>query len=245
MTNNKKATEVNLADAGHIECPYKMYSKLHQSGGVGVDPNIGTIVAGYDTLAALCSLPEAEQKLIFLSGTPMKAEKSSLFGQLHLLRPSLLRARAPGDSSYDRAAAAVSYEALGERYCSRKDDDNGVWSGEKPLRSAELSGYLQNHVMVRRLKADVMAAKKQTDVWEPVAGREGDHEALHHANYIMSRLGGNFAANNAVDALDVATYSADFAEVRHVLQDLGVEGWAASLDVWTRLHEEAAAAATR
>ena len=53
VTNNKKATEVNLADAGHIECPYKMYSKLHQSGGVGVDPNIGTIVAGYDTLAAL------------------------------------------------------------------------------------------------------------------------------------------------------------------------------------------------
>ena len=94
----------------------------------------------------------------------------------------------------------------------------------------------------QRSKADVMAAKKQTDVWEPVAGREGDHEALHHANYIMSRLGGNFAANNAVDALDVATYSADFAEVRHVLQDLGVEGWAASLDVWTRLHEEAAAA---
>jgi len=30
-----------------------MYTSLHESGGVGVDPNIGTIVAGYDTLAAL------------------------------------------------------------------------------------------------------------------------------------------------------------------------------------------------
>ena len=53
VTDNKKAAEVNLADTGHIECPYKMYAELHQSGGVGVDPNIGTIVADYDTLAAL------------------------------------------------------------------------------------------------------------------------------------------------------------------------------------------------
>ena len=30
-----------------------MYASLHEAGGVGVDPNIGTIVAGYDTLAAL------------------------------------------------------------------------------------------------------------------------------------------------------------------------------------------------
>ena len=53
MTDNKNTTEVNLADEGHIECPYKMYAELHQAGGVGVDPSIGTIVAGYDTLAAL------------------------------------------------------------------------------------------------------------------------------------------------------------------------------------------------
>ncbi len=45
--------EINLTEASHIECPYKMYASLHQSGGIGVDPNIGTIVAGYDTLAAL------------------------------------------------------------------------------------------------------------------------------------------------------------------------------------------------
>ncbi|MEL0007970.1 MAG: hypothetical protein VW686_11575, partial [Luminiphilus sp.] len=45
--------EINLTETSHIECPYKMYASLHQSGGIGVDPNIGTIVAGYDTLAAL------------------------------------------------------------------------------------------------------------------------------------------------------------------------------------------------
>ena len=45
--------EMNLADSEHIECPYKAYASLHEAGGVGRDPNIGTIVAGYDTLAAL------------------------------------------------------------------------------------------------------------------------------------------------------------------------------------------------
>jgi cytochrome P450 len=50
---DSKNNEVDLTASEHIECPYKMYASLHQSGGVGVDPNIGTIVAGYDTLAAL------------------------------------------------------------------------------------------------------------------------------------------------------------------------------------------------
>ena len=50
---DSKNNEVDLTASQHIECPYKMYASLHQSGGVGVDPNIGTIVAGYDTLAAL------------------------------------------------------------------------------------------------------------------------------------------------------------------------------------------------
>ena len=45
--------QMNLADSEHIECPYKAYASLHEAGGVGRDPNIGTIVAGYDTLAAL------------------------------------------------------------------------------------------------------------------------------------------------------------------------------------------------
>ena len=44
---------MNLADSEHIECPYKAYASLHEAGGVGRDPSIGTIVAGYDTLAAL------------------------------------------------------------------------------------------------------------------------------------------------------------------------------------------------
>ena len=38
--------EMNLADSEHIECPYKAYATLHEAGGVGRDPNIGTIVAG-------------------------------------------------------------------------------------------------------------------------------------------------------------------------------------------------------
>ena len=46
------APEIDLSETSHIECPYKMYASLHEAGGVGVDPNIGTIVAGYDTLAA-------------------------------------------------------------------------------------------------------------------------------------------------------------------------------------------------
>jgi len=50
---DSKNNEVDLTASEHIECPYKMYASLHQAGGVGVDPNIGTIVAGYDTLAAL------------------------------------------------------------------------------------------------------------------------------------------------------------------------------------------------
>ena len=53
MAEENNATRVDLADPEHIECPYKMYASLHEAGGVGVDPNIGTIVAGYDTLAAL------------------------------------------------------------------------------------------------------------------------------------------------------------------------------------------------
>ena len=53
MAEENNANELDMADPGHIECPYKMYASLHESGGVGVDPNIGTIVAGYDTLAAL------------------------------------------------------------------------------------------------------------------------------------------------------------------------------------------------
>ena len=50
---DSKNNEVDLTASEHIECPYKMYASLHQAGGIGVDPNIGTIVAGYDTLAAL------------------------------------------------------------------------------------------------------------------------------------------------------------------------------------------------
>ncbi|MDA0651042.1 MAG: hypothetical protein O2876_08590, partial [Proteobacteria bacterium] len=49
----EKILEIDLAHPEHIECPYKMYASMHAQGGVGRDPAIGTIVAGYDTLAAL------------------------------------------------------------------------------------------------------------------------------------------------------------------------------------------------
>lgn len=45
--------EVDLAASDHIECPYKAYQRLHESGGIGLDPNVGVIVADYDTLAAV------------------------------------------------------------------------------------------------------------------------------------------------------------------------------------------------
>ncbi len=48
-----KTYEVDLADSEHIDCPYKTYSALHDAGGVGRDPNVGAIVADYETLAAL------------------------------------------------------------------------------------------------------------------------------------------------------------------------------------------------
>ena len=43
----------DLGNIEHIECPYKMYQSLHNADGVARDPKLGTIVAGYETLAAL------------------------------------------------------------------------------------------------------------------------------------------------------------------------------------------------
>ena len=45
--------DINLSDPEHIECPYRAYQALHQTGGLGRDPNIGVVVAGYETLATL------------------------------------------------------------------------------------------------------------------------------------------------------------------------------------------------
>ena len=90
----------------------------------------------YSTLAAICSLPEADQKLLFLSGTPMKKQISTFFGQLHLLRPSCF----------------PTFESFALRYC-----DGEQAQFENRDRRDELRGYLQSLVMVRRLKSEVMA----------------------------------------------------------------------------------------
>ena len=60
--------EVNLSEKAHIECPYKMYERLHQQGGIGVDPNIGTVVAGYDVLAAVAKNTEVYSSSITEDG---------------------------------------------------------------------------------------------------------------------------------------------------------------------------------
>ena len=50
---DQKPQDINLSDPEHIECPYRAYQALHQTGGLGRDPNIGVVVAGYETLATL------------------------------------------------------------------------------------------------------------------------------------------------------------------------------------------------
>lgn len=44
---------VDLSAAGHIECPYTLYQRLHAGRGAAVDPAVGVVVAGYDDLVAL------------------------------------------------------------------------------------------------------------------------------------------------------------------------------------------------
>ena len=94
----------------------------------------------FESLSALCSLPEAEQKVILLSGTPMRQQAASLYGQLHLLRPSIFG----------------TYDAFGERYCKEQDPVRKVWWGDHSQRRDEMNGFLSAHLMVRRLKSDVM-----------------------------------------------------------------------------------------
>lgn len=43
----------DLSTTDHIECPYKLYKRLHEGRGVAVDPAIGVAVAGYDDLMDL------------------------------------------------------------------------------------------------------------------------------------------------------------------------------------------------
>ena len=65
---DKTSTDINLSDPQHIECPYHAYQALHQTGGVGRDPNIGVVVAGHDTLAALAKNTEVYSSSITEDG---------------------------------------------------------------------------------------------------------------------------------------------------------------------------------
>ncbi|MDA9942193.1 cytochrome P450 [Luminiphilus sp.] len=65
---DKTPQDINLSDPQHIECPYHAYQALHQTGGVGRDPDIGVVVAGYDTLAALARNTEVYSSSITEDG---------------------------------------------------------------------------------------------------------------------------------------------------------------------------------
>lgn len=65
---DKTSKDINLSDPQHIECPYRAYQALHQTGGVGRDPDIGVLVAGYDTLASLAKNTEVYSSSITEDG---------------------------------------------------------------------------------------------------------------------------------------------------------------------------------
>lgn len=44
---------IDLSDPEHIQCPYHLYRRLHDAGAVGLDPDIGVAVVGYQALVAL------------------------------------------------------------------------------------------------------------------------------------------------------------------------------------------------
>ena len=143
----------------------------------------------YDTLSALCSLGEAEQKLIFLSGTPMKRSVASLYGQLHLLRP----------------AAFAEYDAFGTRYCKYKDETRGCWDGELAERRSELHGYLLNRVMVRRLKTEVMGDALKPILREVVHTSAGGSKERAHLRQLHARYEGALQAERpSVQAIRMA-----------------------------------------
>lgn len=52
MSKSKSLT-IDLTSADHIECPYTVYQRLHAERGVGVDPAVGVVVAGYHDLVDL------------------------------------------------------------------------------------------------------------------------------------------------------------------------------------------------
>lgn len=65
---DQKPQDINLSDPEHIECPYRAYQALHQTGGLGRDPDIGVVVAGYETLATLAKNTEVYSSSISEDG---------------------------------------------------------------------------------------------------------------------------------------------------------------------------------
>ena len=71
------APEVNLSDSDHIECPYKMYERIHKTRGVARDPNVGTLVVGYDALAAMARDTEVYSSSITEDGQGPRARREA------------------------------------------------------------------------------------------------------------------------------------------------------------------------
>ncbi|BDA49699.1 probable SWI/SNF-related matrix-associated actin-dependent regulator [Coccomyxa sp. Obi] len=81
------------------------------------------------------------RRLVFLTGTPVLSRPNELFTQIDMLRPGLLG----------------TYDEFGERYCGAKVSvapGKLDWRGAQNLE--ELNGILREHLLIRRLKQDVL-----------------------------------------------------------------------------------------
>lgn len=79
------------------------------------------------------------KRLILLSGTPMLARPCELFNLLRMLRPDIFG----------------NFFDFGNRYCNPKEGPYGMdYSGASNTR--ELHYLLDNKIMIRRLKKDVL-----------------------------------------------------------------------------------------
>ncbi|CAL8464419.1 g3954 [Coccomyxa elongata] len=81
------------------------------------------------------------RRLIFLTGTPVLSRPNELFTQINMLRLGLLG----------------TYDEFGERYCGAKvpvAPGKLDWRGSQNLE--ELNGILREHLLIRRLKQDML-----------------------------------------------------------------------------------------
>jgi len=79
------------------------------------------------------------KRLLLLSGTPILARPCELFNLLRMLRPDIFN----------------NFFQFADRYCNPKETQYGMdYSGAANIR--ELHYLLENKIMVRRLKKDVL-----------------------------------------------------------------------------------------